>query len=580
MPRLSRNYGHFASAALDGFGMLFPGYVRRLEGGVVRARKGQANNVRLVTGGGSGHFPGVAGLVGPGLADAAALGEVFAAPAVSRILNVCDELETGSGIIFCYGNYSGDCMSFRQAGEILKSKGIEVEHVVVTDDVASAPVSAQRRGIAGELYVLKILGAACEAGLPLKEAAAAGRHANAQIRSLGFAFEGGSLPGGSHPPYVVPAGHIGWGVGVHGEPYLEEIPLGDLDDLSEQILLSLDLNARVGSEISMLINGLGGMPTEELLHFGGVLAKALLKKGYSLTSPIVGEYFTSLDCRGFSVSLFSLDPALKAYLLAPCDCPGLSITQAFGSGEIHAPDAISGRSASEYRRTSFSKNIKYMLGAFWAIRSAMAREAATLAELDAICGDGDHGEAMLGGASAALRAMYGAASNGFGTLESTRAAAHGWSEASGGASGFLWSSAIDAFAIATDGLPLNESRVIAKGFKAAAVAVSKGGDCRVGQKTIYDALAPFADALSIGAESGLDISQAWLQALQAARLGCMKTREMIPQKGRSRFFGHRMIGIDDAGSYSFLVAMEAIFRFGQPCLSEQTYVSYRPKIGH
>ncbi|MEW9617816.1 dihydroxyacetone kinase subunit DhaK, partial [Shinella sp. S4-D37] len=214
----------FAVTALAGFADIYSRHVRLVRGGVVRATKVPEGKVSVVVGGGSGHYPAFAGYVGPGMADAAVAGDVFASPSTASVARVCRQANRGGGILLGFGNYAGDVLNFGVAAERLIAEGIDVRILPVTDDVASAPADtpAKRRGIAGDLVVFKVVGAAAEAGLPLDAVERIARHANARTVSFGVAFGGCTLPGSAGPLFTVPEGMMALGLGIHGEPGIKE----------------------------------------------------------------------------------------------------------------------------------------------------------------------------------------------------------------------------------------------------------------------------------------------------------------------------------------------------------------------
>src|SRR5215218_2163730 len=227
MTQIFDNPAEFADEALDGFVAAYPGHVARVDGGVVRATEVPAGQVALVVGGGSGHYPAFAGLVGPGLAAGSACGNMFASPAAGQVYRVAKAANAGGGVLLSYGNYAGDVLHFGQAQLRLNAEGIETRTVTVTDDIASAPMDqlGKRRGIAGDLTVFKVAGAAAEAGLNLDEVERLAIKTNHHTRSLGVAFDGCTLPGASEPLFTVPAGQMSLGLGIHGEASISEHPL-------------------------------------------------------------------------------------------------------------------------------------------------------------------------------------------------------------------------------------------------------------------------------------------------------------------------------------------------------------------
>ncbi|MEY9999503.1 dihydroxyacetone kinase [Sinorhizobium fredii] len=225
----------FATTALAGFAAIYARNVRLVKGGVVRSTKVPKGKVAVVIGGGSGHYPAFAGYVGPGLADAAVAGDVFASPSTAAVARVCRHADQGGGVLLGFGNYAGDVLNFGVAAERLRAEGIDVRVLPVTDDVASASVEtpAKRRGIAGDLVVFKIAGAAAEAGKSLDEVERLARLANDRTVSFGVAFGGCTLPGAAGPLFTVQKGQMALGLGIHGEPGINEEKISSASDLAK-----------------------------------------------------------------------------------------------------------------------------------------------------------------------------------------------------------------------------------------------------------------------------------------------------------------------------------------------------------
>ncbi|MCF3643069.1 dihydroxyacetone kinase subunit DhaK, partial [Rhizobium sp. TRM95111] len=316
----------FAATALAGFAEIYSRHVRLVKGGVVRTTAVPDGKVAVVVGGGSGHYPAFAGYVGPGMADAAVAGDVFASPSTAAVARVCRQAHHGGGILLGFGNYAGDVLNFGVAAERLRAEGIDVRIVPVTDDVASAPAEARdkRRGIAGDLLVFKIAGAAAEAGLPLDEVERVTRHANARTVSFGVAFGGCTLPGAAGPLFTVPKGSMALGLGIHGEPGIREetiVPAGDLAALLASTLLAE--RPAGATRVAVLLNGLGATKYEELFLLWTAVSRLLKGAGLHIVAPEAGEYVTSLDMQGCSLTLMWLDEELERFWLAACDTPAL-----------------------------------------------------------------------------------------------------------------------------------------------------------------------------------------------------------------------------------------------------------------
>jgi dihydroxyacetone kinase len=291
----------------------------------VRYLKRRQGKVTLVVGGGSGHEPMFAGFVGRGLADAAACGNVFASPDPGTICAVAAAAHGGCGVLFLYGNYAGDNLNFDMAEEMLAEEGTRTAHVRVKDDCASAPTdrSSDRRGIAGDLFAIKIAGAACDAGLPLEGVRAVTERALEGLRSIGLATAPGQVPGAEAPTFSLNADEIEYGLGIHGEPGSQRSKLAAADTLTDRLYeeLTADMPLSQGDRVCVLINGLGATPAMELYIVYRRVLKRLTDAGVQVHDAAVGNYCTSMEMGGFSVSLFKLDAEIAALYDAPCHSP-------------------------------------------------------------------------------------------------------------------------------------------------------------------------------------------------------------------------------------------------------------------
>ena len=262
MTRLYDDPASFAEDMVEGFVAANPGYVRQVPGGVVRARRARRGKVAVVTGGGSGHYPAFCGVVGPGFADGAVIGNIFTSPSAEDAYSVGRAADNGAGVVFSFGNYAGDNMNFGLAVERLEREGIRAHNVVVTDDVASAPAEehAKRRGVVGDFVVFKVASAAAEEGYSFDEVVRVAEHANDRTRSLGVAFDGCTLPGQDHPLFEVPAGRMGLGLGIHGEPGVSERDMPSASELAKILVDGLLAEApETGGtpRVAAILNGLG-----------------------------------------------------------------------------------------------------------------------------------------------------------------------------------------------------------------------------------------------------------------------------------------------------------------------------------
>ncbi len=287
--------------------------------------KDKKEKVAVVIGGGSGHEPMFAFFVGENLADAAACGNIFASPDPNTIMKTAMEAETGKGVLFLYGNYAGDTLNFDMAAELLDMMGVENRTVRVMDDVASAPLDRyeDRRGIAGDFFVIRIAGAAAGAGLSLDEVYEVTARARDNTYSIGVALSGCTLPGQEEPIFRLPEDEIEYGMGVHGEPGVSRVKWQPADVIVERMLEEIlqDSGITEGDEVCTLVNGLGATSLSELYIMNRRLAELLEEKGIRVYDMEVNSFITSQEMAGASVTLFRLDPQLKEYYDTPCFCP-------------------------------------------------------------------------------------------------------------------------------------------------------------------------------------------------------------------------------------------------------------------
>ncbi|MFE4540554.1 dihydroxyacetone kinase family protein [Streptomyces scopuliridis] len=445
----------FADEALAGFAAAHAEEIRTVHGGVVRASATPPGQVAVVIGGGTGHYPAFAGWVGPGFAHGAACGQVFASPSASQICSVARAADNGGGVILGFGNYAGDVLHFGRAAEQLRAEGMDARTLAVTDDIASGPAddTAPRRGIAGDFSVLRILGAAAEAGLGIDATVRAGRRANAATRSLGLAFGGCSLPGADRPLFTVPAGRMSVGLGIHGEPGIAELPLPTADRaadlLVDRILVERAVAAAgVGGSgrVALLLNGLGATKYEELYVVYRRVAERLAAEGLAVVAPVVGEQITSLGMAGLSLTVTFLDEELEALWTAPAAAP------AFRRGAMAPRPPRTDDLTTTHRMPPVVPGgpVSRALGARLAealltVRDTVVAHETRLGDLDAVAGDGDHGIGMRRGAEAAAAAAREAVALGAGAGTVLAHAGAAWSERAGGTSGALWGAALTSF---------------------------------------------------------------------------------------------------------------------------------------
>lgn len=299
--------------------------VRKDNRALVRTDAPRAGKVGLVTGGGSGHLPLFLGFIGMGMLDGAAIGDVFASPSAKQMLDATRAVSSGSGVLYLYGNYGGDVMNFDTAAEMAAKEGIRVETVVGTDDVASMPseLAAQRRGIAGIFFVFKTAGAKAETGASLDEVKRIAEKANARVRTMGVALSPCILPALGHANFKIGEGQMAIGMGIHGEPGIGHGSITSADEVAKTLTDAIlaDMKVPAGDEVSVLVNGLGATPLEELYIIYRAVHRNLEQHGIRVHSCHIGEFATSMEMSGLSVSVLHLDGELKALIDAPFATP-------------------------------------------------------------------------------------------------------------------------------------------------------------------------------------------------------------------------------------------------------------------
>jgi dihydroxyacetone kinase len=295
--------------------------------GIVRADAPVKGKVAIATGGGSGHLPVFMGYVGRGLADGAAIGNVFASPSAEQMLSVVKAVDGGRGVLLLYGNYGGDVLNFGLAAELAEAEGIRTETVTAADDIASAPKGeeSRRRGIAGIFFLYKVAGASAEEGSDLDTVKAATEHAASNLRSFGVALAPCVIPAFGRPNFELPLGQMEIGMGIHGEPGGRRGPLETADAITDHLMAALldDLPHDEGDRFDILVNGLGATPPEELYIVCNRVFTTLEERGLRARRAWVGEYATSLEMAGMSLSLLRLDDELVRLLDAPAYSPFL-----------------------------------------------------------------------------------------------------------------------------------------------------------------------------------------------------------------------------------------------------------------
>lgn len=308
---------------IEGFARAHRDIVRQLDGKpvIVRATPKPHGTVALVSGGGSGHEPLHAGFVGEGMLDAAVAGAVFTSPTPDPVEAAARAVDTGAGVLFIVKNYTGDVLNFETAADLVQMDGIQASTVIVNDDVAvqDSTYTAGRRGVAGTVFVEKIAGALAEQGASLDEVTSIAQKTINATRSFGVALRAGTVPHIGSPSFELAEDEIEFGVGIHGEPGRERIPLEQADAIVDRMMSAIleDLPFERGDRVAVLVNGMGATPLSELYIVYRRVAELLDERGIAVERSLVGDYVTSLDMAGGSISLLRLDDELLALYDAP-----------------------------------------------------------------------------------------------------------------------------------------------------------------------------------------------------------------------------------------------------------------------
>ena len=540
---------------------------------VISKKEINQGKVTLISGGGSGHEPAHAGFVGTGMLDAAVCGDVFASPSQIQVYQAIRSSASDKGTLLIIKNYSGDIMNFKNAAHLAGEDGIEVDYVKVDDDIAveDSLYTVGRRGVAGTVLVHKVAGAAAEAGLSLPEVKEAAQHAINHVRSIGFAFTSCTVPAKGTPTFQIEDGEMEYGVGIHGEPGIRREKAVSADELAQRMVTSLldnlELDDALEAEVAVLINGFGGTPLQELYLLNNSVIRELTARNKRVFKGFVGNYMTSIDMAGASVTIMKLDETLKKWLSAPCDTPALSVKGSFqpvnftevvhkqksGNAVSYKNNTDAAAAVIKNNRLSL-QNIVYLIDQ---MSEVIIENEVPFCELDAHAGDGDFGMSVAKGFKQLKSEWNDLLTHHHRDIgDFLDACSMIIMEHCGGASGPIWGSAFRAaskYAGQKQELSVNEvaemMQAVVKGIQDTGER-SFGRGAVVGDKTLIDALVPFADAWTQSGEQGEDMKPAAVKAAEAAVLGAQKTADIVARMGRAGTVGERSIGYPDAGAYA------------------------------
>lgn len=544
-----------------------------------RADAPVSGKVALVSGGGSGHEPLHAGYVGTGMLDAAVAGEVFTSPTPDAVRAAIDHVDAGAGVLLIIKNYTGDVLNFQMAADMAREDGIAVEYVVVNDDVAveDSLYTAGRRGVGLTVLVEKIAGAAAAAGKSLAEVKALAEKVIAQGRSMGVALTAVTLPAVGHPAFDLPEDQIEMGVGIHGEPGRARVPMAPAADIATTMVDAiLEDYAFAGNDAIVMVNGMGATPLVELYLFYGEVEKLLAARGVEVRRCLVGNYITSLDMAGASITILKSDDELLSYWDAPVNTPALknglapAAAPAPAPRAAHAAPAPAGDSTlaeNDAAETTDAETVSadvtpaddhtVTLGQLeeWVRRvsAAMDKHKDELTELDAAIGDSDHGANMARGTAAAAKRLGHPAPTSISGLGKSVGMA--LVSSVGGASGPLYGTFFLRFGKQAGTGSALGVKELAAAFRSGTDGVASRGKAAPGDKTMVDVLDAATAALEKSTGTMADATRAAADAAATAR---QATKDMIAKRGRASYLGERSIGHVDPGAASATLLFEAL----------------------
>lgn len=555
---------------VDGYVKSYPALIRKVGDDVVVRTHRKRGKVTLVSGGGMGHEPAHLGYVGTGMLDAAVGGAIYTSPAVDRISAGIEAVAPdATGVLLVVKNYTGDVINFRLAEEAAREEGVACDHVVVNDDVAvGTPTQReQRRGVAGTVFVHKCAGAAAEAGEPLAEVKRVAEKVIDNVRTMGVAIAPCTVPAAGKPGFTLADDEMEMGVGIHGEPGIRREKMEPVDAMVDEILdhVLADIDY-AGHEVAVLVNGAGGTPDYELALVANHVHDVLSARHVGVWHTYMGNYLTSLEMRGFSVSLLRLDDELKDLLSAPADTPAwqqgeANLAEDSAPEEDAAPKQVAASEASNVPAAEATGATKAVIDVISAVADAMEAHKDELTELDQPIGDSDHGINMARGFSAARALLPSLA--GEAPAAVLKKVGSTLVSKVGGSSGPLYGMLFRKVGVALkgdDSLVSDENavRCLAAGLSKAFVGIEDLGGAKPGDKTMLDAMQPAMEALEHARGEDTPLAEALAQAADAAEAGAEATVPLQARKGRASYLGERSVGHKDPGAASFALLMRTV----------------------
>lgn len=543
-------------------------FVKRYK--IIKKREQNADKVSLISGGGSGHEPAHAGLVGKGMLDAAVCGDIFASPSQIQIYQAIKETAGNAGTLMIIKNYSGDMMNFKNAARLAEEDGISVEYVKVDDDIAvqDSLYTVGRRGVAGTVLVHKVAGAAAEKGYSLKQVKAYAENAVLNTRSIGFAFTSCTVPAKGTPTFSIAENEIEYGVGIHGEPGVSREAMMTADELSKRMTDSLvkELGLSENDEVTVLVNGFGGTPLQELYLFLNSTAKILDEYKIKIYRSFAGNYMTSIDMSGASLTFMKMNSELKSLLDAESDAPAFKVNgpvlprnyepfiPAYHTQSENTDQKNHTKGSAKVRQEILT--VDNMIFIVDTMSECIIKNEVPFCELDAYAGDGDFGMSVSKGFRQLRREWNDILEEKVCDIgEFLDACSLIIMECCGGASGPIWGSAFRAAGKAAKGKQKLTAEEFAVLLQEAVTGIKKTGEYSfgrgavVGDKTLIDALVPCADVWTENA-GNKTLKELFQLSADAAVNGAKMTEKIVARMGRAGTVGKRSIGYPDAGAFA------------------------------
>ncbi len=581
MQRILNNPDNIVDEMLAGFVKCHSDIVKHVvtsednpRGVIAAADAPRAGKVGVVTGGGSGHKPAFIGYVGKNMCDAAAVGEICSSPTALAFLEAFRAANGGQGVACLYGNYSGDNMNVKMAVKMAAKEGLEVKTVVANDDVASAPKDQRdkRRGVAGEIFMWKCGGAKAAQGASLDEVIATAQKAIDNCRSVGIGLTPCTLPAVGHPNFEIKDGTMEVGIGHHGEPGIEVCALETAAQMAQRMVdvVVPDYPFQSGDEVACLVSGLGATPVMELYVLYDEIEKILAAKGIKVYRSYVGNYFTSLDMMGATLTLMKLDEELKSLVDVEVYTMGMkqgnlgqaAATQTFAAGAVQAASSpaagavahAAGKKASRETHGAVVKNANGR-DILLAMVKGIQDNKQYLGDVDGLIGDGDHGmnmnkgftlyEEELGDKATSLTdGLYDLGNVLFNKI--------------GGSMGPIYGTVLQAMSEKAEGQDAIDLTIFGEMLEAGLEGLYGIVGARPGDKTLVDTLYPACEAVKKAAAEGKDFAAALDEMKAAAEAGKDSTVDLVAKFGRASRLGERSRGVLDAGATSCCIILQAM----------------------